>query len=189
MALTFDDGPGPGTSALLDTLAAAGARATFFTLGSSVKVYPQVVRRQIAEGHAVGNHTYSHKQLTKLSPDQQRAEYDQGNAALVAAGVPAATMMRPPYGSLNAGTRALGVPIILWDVDTLDWKNRDVAEVTRLALAGTRPGSIVLLHDIHPTTIAAVPGIIARLKEQGYTFVTVPEFLPNAVGGQTYNRR
>jgi len=98
-ALTFDDGPGPYTASILDTLDAAGVKATFCELGQSVRLYPDLVRRQQASGMVIGNHTHDHKQLNKLSAVQQRSELDRGAAAIAAAGVPAPTMFRPPYKS------------------------------------------------------------------------------------------
>ena len=96
--------------------------------------------------------------------------------------------MRPPYGSYNAATKAIGLPIILWDVDTLDWKNRNASVVTQAALSATKSGSIIVLHDIHTTSVDAVGPIITGLKAKGSTFVTVPELL-TLKNGQVDNRR
>lgn len=186
VALTFDDGPGPSTARLLDALNAADAKATFFVLGECAAAHPELVAREAREGHVVANHTLDHKQLTRLKRDGQVSEVERGADAIAAAGAPRPTLLRPPYGSLNADTKTLGVPLILWDVDTLDWKHRDSAVVTQAALAGAHPGAIILMHDIHPTTVAAVPGILAKLKAQGYTFVTVPELLGTMSPGVVY---
>lgn len=115
VALTFDDGPGRDTGRLLGMLAREKVPATFFVLGSSVRADPGLVRRMAAEGHEVGNHTFSHKQLTKLSAEQQRSEIQRTQDAIAAAGA-RATVFRPPYGSYNADTRRVaGLPLILWD--------------------------------------------------------------------------
>lgn len=186
VALTFDDGPGPYTAKLLDELKAADVKATFFVLGTSVRAHPDVVRRAAAEGHIVGNHTMTHKQLSKLGLAAQRDEATRGAAQIAAAGAPAPSLMRPPYGSLNADTKKLGYPLILWNVDSEDWKNRNVAATTALIKKQTRSGSIILMHDIHRSTVEAVPGIITWLKSEGYTLVTVPELIGNLKPGQKY---
>lgn len=175
VALTFDDGPGPHTASILDTLKAKGVKATFFEIGTSVRTYSQVVTRQVAEGHVIGSHTWDHKQLTKMDAGAQASEIDRAADAIAAAGAPRPTIMRPPYGSYNAATKGLGWPIILWNVDSEDWKNRNAAATTALIMKEVRRGSIVLMHDIWPSTAEALPGIIDQLRAQGYTFVTVPQ--------------
>ncbi|MBW3084005.1 hypothetical protein KEM60_00188 [Austwickia sp. TVS 96-490-7B] len=189
VALTFDDGPGPQTNQLLDTLEHAGVKATFFVVGQSVAAAPEVVRREIAMGMAVGNHTWDHRQLTELNAVKQQNEVDRTNQLLQSIIGTSPTMMRPPYGAFNAKTRALGSSIVLWDVDTEDWKNRNTAVTTRRALATARNGSIILMHDVHPSTINAVPGIIAGLKQRGFTLVTVPELLGTMTPGKAYFSR
>ena len=188
VALTFDDGPSNLTAGILDTLDAAGVKATFFELGPSAKAYPAIVRRQQADGMAIGSHSVRHQEFTKLTRAQQVAEAKGGADRIAAAGVPRPTLFRPPYGAYDANTRTLGVPIILWDVDSLDWKNKDAAATTALVLQGVRPGSIVLMHDIWPSTAQALPGIIARLKADGYTLVTVPQLLGDPTPGKVYSR-
>ena len=189
VALTFDDGPGRHTARLLDDLDSLDAPATFFMLGASVRVAPDLVRRMAAEGHEVGNHTYDHRQLTKLGPDRQRAQVERAQAAIAGAGV-RATVFRPPYGSYDATTREVaGLPIILWDVDTLDWKHRSTEQTTSIALRDARAGSIVLMHDIHASTVDAVPGVVAGLRERGFTLVTVSQLLGDAAPGSVHRRR
>lgn len=189
VALTFDDGPGPHTARLLDLLAARKAPATFFLLGQNVARQPGLVRRMAAEGHEIGNHTWDHQQLTKLGRTGQREEVERAAAAIAAAGA-TPTVFRPPYGSRNATTDAVaGAPVILWDVDTLDWKTRDTDATVAAALRDTRRGSIVLMHDIHAPTVAAVPRIIDGLRERGYTLVTVSQLLGDARPGVVHRRR
>lgn len=189
VALTFDDGPGPHTDRLLDVLASKRAPATFFLLGQNVARNPALVRRMAAEGHEVGNHTWDHKQLTKLGADGQRREIERGAAAIREAGV-TPTVFRPPYGSRNKTTdAAAGAPVILWDVDTLDWKTRNTEATMTAALRDTKRGSIVLMHDIHAPTVDAVGAIVDGLREQGYTLVTVSELLGSPRAGRAYSRQ
>lgn len=191
VALTFDDGPGPKTGKLLDELKKNDAAATFFVVGPNVKTRPELVERMIAEGHEVGNHTWSHRSLPALSPTQVRSEIDRTNEAISAAIDQPATLLRPPYGARNPKIDRLAqTPVILWDVDTLDWKYRNTEKVVDAAVSQTKPGSIVLMHDIHGSTVAAVPEILSRLKAKGYTFVTVTELLgqDKLKSGQTYSR-
>lgn len=186
IALTFDDGPGPYTLTVLRALQASHARATFFVLGKNVAAHPETLRRLVAAGMVVGDHSWDHREYTRLSAAQQKSETSRTAQAIVAAGVPAATLFRPPYGAFNSATKRLGWPLILWDVDTLDWKNRNASATTTRALATARRGSIVLMHDIVPSTAKAVPGIIRRLQAKGYTLVTVPELLGTTRPGVVY---
>ena len=189
VALTFDDGPGKETGRLLDDLAAAGAPATVFVLGTSVRAHPDLVRRMAAEGHEVGTHTWSHKQLTKLGEEGQRREVQRGVRAVEEAGV-TPTVFRPPYGSYNATTRkVVGAPMILWDVDTLDWKTRSTDATVASAVGDARAGSIVLMHDIHAPTVDAVPRVVAGLRERGFTLVTVSQLLGPQEPGSVSSRR
>lgn len=189
VALTFDDGPGPYTAQLLDELADAGAPATFFVLGGSIAAMPDLVRRAAAEGHAIGSHTWSHSRLPLLTGEQIADEVDRTTAALFDAGV-TTDLLRPPYGETDARVADvvgdLGYAQVLWDVDTQDWLNRDVVTTTQRALDGAGPGAVVLMHDIHPTTVQAVPGIIDALRTRGYTLVTVPQLLGAVDPGAVY---
>lgn len=191
VALTFDDGPGPKTGQLLDALKKADAAATFFVVGPNAEARPQVLTRMMAEGHEIGNHTWSHRMLTSLAPDRVAREIDSVSDAVVDATGAAPTLMRPPYGAVNAMVKKkAGVPVILWDVDTLDWKVRNARKVVSNALRDTTPGSIVLMHDIHPSTIDAVPAILKGLRAKGYRFVTVSDLLAstNPQDGAVYGR-
>ena len=189
VALTFDDGPGAYTGKLLDSLAASGTKVTFFVLGQNVKIRPDIVARAVAAGHVVANHTWDHRDMKKLSATEQATEVSSaGDAIRNATGV-TTTLLRPPYGSFNESVRGLGQAIIMWDVDTLDWKYRDSAEVTRRALADVKPGSIILMHDIHATSVDAVPGLVSALAQRGYTLVTVPQLLGSTKAGSVYYSR
>jgi peptidoglycan/xylan/chitin deacetylase (PgdA/CDA1 family) len=176
VALTFDDGPGPDTRQLLEALAAHDARATFFLTGQNAGVYHRTVAAQVAAGHEVANHTWNHPDLTRRSAAEIRSQLARTDAAIEAAGGSAPTLMRPPYGAVNATVRReVTQPIVLWSVDTEDWKYKDSARVAEYTAKTVRPGDIVLLHDIHATSVAAVPTILETLAERGYHFVTVSE--------------
>ncbi|GAB78617.1 Peptidoglycan/xylan/chitin deacetylase, PgdA/CDA1 family [Austwickia chelonae] len=189
VALTFDDGPSPETEKILDSLSSANVPATFYMLGQSVPRAPQTVRRAVSLGMSVGNHTWSHRNLALLSPDQQRNELKRAEDALTPLLGKKPTTMRPPYGSYNPTTRSLGYPIMMWDVDTEDWKNRSVATTTKRALDGAKPGSIILMHDTRPSTSEAVPKIIEGLKARGFTLVTVEQLLGTPAPGKAYFSR
>ena len=183
VALTFDDGPSTRvTGALLDVLVARQVPATFFVVGERVAASPGLVRRAHRLGFVVGNHSYRHEQLTRLSDAGVRGTLRATERALRRVGVPTSGLMRPPYGSLDGRVRSvvagLGLTPVLWDVDTRDWADGTAATITRRVLDGIRPGgrNIVLLHDgvsRSPTTLAAVPGIIAGARARGYCFAAL----------------
>jgi peptidoglycan-N-acetylglucosamine deacetylase len=176
VALTFDDGPGPDTGRLLETLAAHDAHATFFVVGRNVRTYRSLTRAELAAGHELGNHTWNHADLTRRPDAEIRSQLSRTDDAVTAATGAAPTLMRPPYGALNAAVRRqIAQPIILWSVDTEDWKNRDSAGVADYTLKTVRPGDIVLFHDIHATTVDAIPRILESLAARGYHFVTVTQ--------------
>lgn len=189
VALTFDDGPSPYTLEVLRSLQKAGARATFFVVGENTAQRPAVVKAVADAGMVVGDHSWDHREYTRLTAKQQRWETKSTARAIVAAGAPKPTLFRPPFGSYDRATRKLGMPIILWDVDPEDWKTRSTAKTTRRVLAGARAGSIVLLHDIWPSTVKAVPAIIKGLQKKGYTLVTLPELLGTTRAGTVYTDR
>jgi peptidoglycan-N-acetylglucosamine deacetylase len=179
IALTFDDGPAPSTVRLLDVLRAKGARVTFFVLGSEVARHPDLVRREIAEGHEVGNHTYRHIDLTRASNARIRAELTRTQLAVRHATGQTPVLLRPPYGDTNKRVsmiaRRYRLAQCLWTIDPLDWRNRNAALIERRVVRGARPGYIILLHDIHPTTVAAMAGILEGLARKGFVFVTISE--------------
>lgn len=183
IALTFDDGPHPqNTTRLLDMLRARNIKATFYVIGRSVDLYPQVVRRTVAEGHEMGNHTHTHRLLSKLSDSEVRNEMSRcADAVQRAAGVKMKTM-RPPYGGLLQRQRELvhaefGYPTILWSVDPLDWKRPGASVITSRILSGTTAGGIVLAHDLHAQTVDAMPATLDGLLRRGFKFVTVSQLL------------
>jgi peptidoglycan-N-acetylglucosamine deacetylase len=183
IAMTFDDGPHPVlTPRLLDMLKARGIKATFFLIGQNAAEYPDIVRRIAAEGHEIGNHTWNHPQLTKLSPAALREEIERTSSTIAEIIGKPLHVMRPPYGATSDYINhwinlEFGMKVILWSVDPLDWKYRNSARVERQILAGARPGAIILSHDIHATTVAAMPDVFDSLFAKGYKFVTVSELI------------
>ncbi|QEO14683.1 polysaccharide deacetylase family protein [Agromyces intestinalis] len=173
-SITYDDGPTDLTDALLDTLAARRAPATFFVQGGYVGNRPDTVRRTAAEGHEVGNHTWGHPDLTKLPDDQVRAEIDRTQAAIAAVTGKAPAMVRPPYGASDDRVRAL-VPLVwvVWSVDTNDWRDPGVGPLTEYAVGAVGRGGIILMHDTHAQTVEAAAGIIDGLRARGFTLATV----------------
>ncbi|MDX2932744.1 polysaccharide deacetylase family protein [Streptomyces ipomoeae] len=175
VALTFDDGPAqPETATLLTYLAQYKARATFFTVGQNVAAHPDLVRAEARAGHEVGNHSWNHPDLTKLTAEQIAYQLGRTSAAVKAATGTAPTLFRPPYGAVNAQVKAATtLSPVLWDVDTEDWKYRDAGKVAQAVIDKTQRNDVVLMHDIHPTSVAAVPEILRTLTARGYHFVTV----------------
>lgn len=175
VALTFDDGPAvPETATLLTHLARYRARATFFTVGQNVAAHPDLVRAAARAGNEIGNHSWNHPDLTTLSRGQVVSQLNRTSAAIKAATGKAPTLFRPPYGAVNPRVRAATrLSPVLWDLDTEDWKYRDADKVARTVIDKVRRNDVVLLHDIHPTSVAAVPQILRTLTARGYHFVTV----------------
>ncbi len=183
VAMTFDDGPHPKlTPRLLDLLKERGIKATFFVIGKCVAEYPDIAKRIVDEGHEIANHTWNHPQLPKLSPTAFAAEITQTNEAIKQATGILPVTMRPPYGAINAGiTKRLneeyGLSVILWSVDPQDWKIRKADHVSSHIIKNAAPGAIILAHDIHASTIDAMPAALDALQAKGYKFVTVSELI------------
>jgi len=190
IALTFDDGPGPYTAQLLDILDQHGAKATFFLIGSKVSAQADVLRRMHARGHQLGNHSWSHPELPKLPVDQIAGEIDRTNDAIKQATGITPAILRPPYGAVNGAVleqlRLRGMSSILWSVDTRDWADRNSEIVCSRAAGEPPPGAIILMHDIHQTSVGAAPCILSALKQQGYSFVTIQGLIGNMAAGAGY---
>lgn len=192
IAMTFDDGPSATlTPKLLDLLAAHHIKATFFVIGENAAEHPEIVARAAREGHEIGNHSWSHPNLAKMSDENVRRQLQQTDDAIKNATGKSPTLMRPPYGSVTARQKhwihdQFGYDIILWDVDPLDWKRPGPAVVRNRILKETRPGSIVLSHDIHPGTIEAMPSTFDQLEAKGFKFVTVSELIRMATPRPTH---
>lgn len=176
IALTFDDGPGPRTSELLNQLKKYNAHATFFMLGKNVKLYPDAVKQMLKDGNELGNHSYDHQQLTKIDGAAVKKEVDDTNQNIKNICGSPATLLRPPYGAINDTVKSnVGMPMILWNVDTLDWKTRNTQSTIDSVMKNLKDGDIVLMHDIHSQTIDAALELIPKLEEEGYQLVTVSE--------------
>jgi peptidoglycan/xylan/chitin deacetylase (PgdA/CDA1 family) len=186
IAMTFDDGPSATlTPKLLDLLAIHHIKATFFVIGENVAEHPEIVARAAREGHEIASHSWSHPNLAKMSQESVRNQLQRTDDAIKSAIGKSPTLLRPPYGSITEREKRwihdeFGYDIILWDVDPLDWKRPGPAVVRNRILKETRPGSIVLSHDIHPGTIEAMPSTFDELEAKGFKFVTVSELLDMA---------
>jgi peptidoglycan/xylan/chitin deacetylase (PgdA/CDA1 family) len=190
VALTFDDGPHAShTPRLLDILRARNVKATFYVIGKNVDLYPGIVRRTVAEGHEIGNHTYTHPKLSSLSTDRVMSEIRKTDDAIVrACGIRPKTL-RPPYGALLQSQRQMihstfGYPTIMWSVDPLDWKRPGSSVVTSRIVSATNNGAIILVHDLHGSSVDAMPATVDALLRKGYKFVTVSQLLAMGSSGQ-----
>lgn len=192
VALTYDDGPGLPTPRLLDILDRRHARATFFLVGQMIQLRPATARRIARGHHEIGVHGWDHTNLTTLSTDRIRSQLVRTVRVIRGVTGVSPTLSRPPYGASNRRVRMverqLGLAEILWDVDTADWLYRDPDSVLRRALRGVRRNSIILMHDIRPTTVDAAPRLIRALRHRGFRLVTVTELLVETIPGRSYYR-
>ncbi len=183
IAMTFDDGPHPSnTPKLLDMLKERNIKATFFLVGERVRMYPQLVRRILAEGHEIGNHTYTHVSLTNRTDDQIRVELQRSADALREVAGYTTHLIRPPFGATSKRVEQwifneFGYSSILWSVDPQDWRRPGVSVVQSRLIKGAHRGAIMLAHDIHSPTITAMPKVFDELLGKGYHFVTVSQLI------------
>jgi peptidoglycan/xylan/chitin deacetylase (PgdA/CDA1 family) len=179
IALTFDDGPNPETtSKILDVLRAHKVSATFFVVGKRVHGNESILQRMQREGHEIGNHSWSHGDFSKMTPQQIHSEIDATQKAVKGAGVPAPRLFRPPYGSMSQDTKkALPLRIALWNEDPRDWEAKDAASVQAALLASARPGGVIDAHDIYHVTADALAPTIVELKARNFSFVTVSQMM------------
>src|SRR5580704_14352935 len=183
LAMTFDDGPSPETTPrLLDILKQRNIKATFFMIGQNAERNPEIVKRILAEGHEIGNHSWIHPQFAKLSDDRVSEEITKTQNAIKSAAGYTPTLLRPPYGSITARQKEwiesqFGLSVILWSVDPFDWKRPGASVIQQRILAGARPGAIILSHDIHKQTVDSMPATLDALAAKGYKFVTVSQLI------------
>ena len=179
IALTFDDGPSAvWTPALLDGLKERGVKATFFLIGENADKNPEIVKRMAEEGHLIGNHTYSHIQLTSNNREAFRQELISTNEVLKEITGAETIFVRPPYGSWDKGfEQELNMFPVLWTIDPLDWCSQSSTDVEKRILSKARENAIILLHDEYASSIEAALFIVDELQSQGYVFVTVEEIM------------
>lgn len=176
VALTFDDGPSSFTNRLLDCLEKNKAKATFFMVGKEIEYFSDEVKRMKNLGCELGNHTYSHADLTGLSPEDISSEIGAVDNLLMELTGQGASVVRPPYGSVNSTVKSVvGTPMILWSIDTLDWESQDPQKIAEIVRSQAEDGSIILLHDIFSTSVDAAEIFIPEMIKEGYQFVTVHE--------------
>ena len=179
VALTFDDGPdGNTTPQALDILAKYKIKATFFVQGKNIAGNEAILKRMQSEGHEVGNHSWNHPILTKLSLEDAKKQITDTEDAIKSVLGKSTKLMRPPYGAISDDIRnSLDLSFIMWDVDSLDWKSKNEAAILTEIQHQTSDGAIILMHDIHQPSVNSLPKVIEYLQEQGFSFVTVSELL------------
>ncbi len=177
VALTFDDGPGPYTEKLLNGLAEKGVKATFFCLGQSAATYPELVKRMFDEGHQLANHSFNHPNLNEMTVDSAVYQITRTDAILNGiTGGWESYYIRPPYGNITQAIQSrLQAPVFIWSVDTIDWMVLNAETVKNNILRDSYDGAVVLVHDIHRTTVDGVLDSIDTMIECGYEFVTLKE--------------
>lgn len=179
VALTFDDGPHPVyTPMMLDGLKEKNVKATFFLLGQQVEKYPHIIKRMSEEGHLIGNHSYKHEQLSKLSSIQACSQVNRTNELIYTITGTYPEYLRPPFGDWKDDLDCdVNMIEVLWDLDTLDWSTQNKAKIVKKVVTNIKEGDIILMHDSYETTVSAVMEIIDILQKEGYEFVTVDELI------------
>ncbi len=179
IALTFDDGPGGSTTEkLLDGLKERGVKATFFLIGENVEEYPELVKRISDEGHLIGNHTFSHIQLSTVNINKAKDEIVKTNEAICAVTGSTPLYIRPPYGSYSDKLLAqINMTEVLWTIDPKDWDTDNVGNIVKCVVNNAHCGDIILLHDIYDSSVVAALEIVDELKAKGFVFVTVDQII------------
>ena len=176
VALTYDDGPSIYTPRVLKTLKENNAVATFFVVGNRVPTYSDTVKKAHDMGCEIGNHTYEHKNLTRVSEAEVKRQITKTNRNVKKVTGQAPVIMRPTGGATNANVKQwVGMPSIIWSIDTLDWKTRNAGSTKKAVLDHVKDGDIVLMHDLYSATASASETIIPELVKRGYQLVTVSE--------------
>lgn len=176
IALTFDDGPSKYTKEIVELLNKYNASATFFILGNKVENYHETLEFVLKNGNELGNHSYNHKQLTRLSEKDLNSQIDATNKIVKQTLNYDIQLLRPTYGAITSQLRKkINMDIVLWNVDTKDWKLKNSEKIAKKALSDIKDGKTVLMHDIYKTTVGALKIILPELKKQGYQIVTVSE--------------
>ncbi len=176
IALTFDDGPNYNTSKVIDVLNKYDIKATFFVLGSRAINNKDILKKMADSGMEIGNHTYNHLLLTKYDENKIRSEIEDTSEVIYSATKKRPKLLRPSYGSVNNKIKKVAnMPIIIWDIDTLDWKYHNSKRITSRVVNKVRDGDIILMHDIYSASLNALSNIIPILQDNGYEFVTIDE--------------
>lgn len=179
IALTFDDGPHPYyTEQLLNGLKKREVCATFFVTGEHASLHPDIIERMATEGHLIGNHTYSHMQLTAKNREEFKQELLKTNAVISEITGEEVVYVRPPYGAWDKSfEKEINMFPVLWSVDPLDWCSDNVSCITENVVSKVKDNDIILMHDYSASSVTAALEIVDKLKEKGYVFVTVEEIL------------
>lgn len=179
VALTYDDGPhAVYTEQLLEVLKRHGVKVTFFLLGKSVAQYPQLVQQEQEQGHLLGNHTYSHADISQMSRSSALAEIADTNRAIYDCTGEYPYLLRPPYGEVSKKfEKDCNMLVALWDVDPKDWNCKNADAVVKHVMSHVEENSVILMHDSYASTVEATDRLIPQLQEQGYQFVTLDEIL------------
>lgn len=176
IALTFDDGPNYNTSKVIDVLNKYDIKATFFVLGNRAINNKDILKKMADSGMEIGNHTYNHLLLTKYDENKIRSEIEDTSEVIYSATKKRPKLLRPSYGSVNNKIKKVAnMPIIIWDIDTLDWKYHNSKRITSRVVNKVRDGDIILMHDIYSASLNALSNIIPILQGNGYEFVTIDE--------------
>ncbi len=183
IALSFDDGPMPPTTdGVLDILEQEQVRASFFLIGKNIAGHEAEVQRMTADGFEIGNHTWSHTDMTTLTPQQVKDELVKTQLAIVDAGGPAPTLFRPPYGAVDPAVVAqAGLQTALWNEDPRDWQATDLPTLIQTIVGQAQPGGIIDMHDTHQITVDALRPAIDQLKARGFQFVTVTQLMRSRI--------
>lgn len=179
IAFSFDDGPSrKNTEKILKALDKNNARATFFMLGQNAKYYPDLVKKVEESGNEVAGHSWNHPLLTKLGKKGVKKQMSQMNEAIASVTGSDVGLLRPPYGSINRTVKnTVKDPLILWSIDTLDWKTLNADKTADAILKQAKDGDIILMHDIHAPTAEAVKKVLPKLEKKGFQVCTVSELL------------
>ena len=179
VAISFDDGPHfERTKMLLDGLKERGVKATFFMVGNRVEGNEDLILRMFEEGHQIGNHSYSHADLTKLSKEEALWEISETNRVIEEITGKKVEYIRPPCGFWNDNLeKEVEMTPVFWDVDPLDWRTVNAGDVVERVLSNVEDGDIILFHDIYESSVVAALEVVDRLLDQGYVFVTVEEIM------------
>lgn len=178
IAITFDDGPSACTAPLLDGLKERNVKATFFLVGENVETYPDIVKRIYEEGHLIGNHTYHHVEITKLSDEEAMYEINKTDEVIAGITGERVQYIRPPFGIWQRELEQnLDVFPVMWTIDPLDWTTGNVDEVVNEVVSQAKENDIILLHDCYKSSVEAALRIVDLLKAEGFEFVTVDKLI------------